>query len=361
MTFARRWRFGRSPARDFTKVDDLVAAVRDQLAIEEAGPGDAEAIRGQLAGALTSGPATVARDPTMGSPRFRAGFMAGHLHAHLIRTVGPLRGESILPTTAYAATLLTPGLERFLGEPGSNLVAAHTSACLRAAERGDMPPDVELASFRWLADQHSVPVTPQLVEQFEEARSRRLGLQVALDSERALDPSAAAASRAARHIREHIVRVERQIVVMDPRSPETDRWRGVLAGLRTVSGSDPFLAAMDDGTSESYRGGRFGGDLLASLIREDRVPIEKLRSICYRYGAALATPTAGTLLAEAPPTNALKAHALGMHVLNRGGPPVDEDLEIALLSWLAGRLAVPLTAEFVERRKRFVARRRTPD
>jgi hypothetical protein len=50
-----------------------------------------------------------------------------------------------------------------------------------------------------------------------------------------------------------------------------------------------------------------------------------------------------------------------MHVLSRGGPPVDEDLEIALLSWLAGRLEVPVTPDFVKSRKRFVARRRTPD
>jgi hypothetical protein len=360
MTFARRSLFGRTRARDFTKVDDLVAAVQDQLAIEEAGPGDAEAIRGQLAGALTSGPATIARDPTIGSPRFRAGFMAGHLHAHLIRTMGPLRWESILPTTVYAASLLAPELDRFLGGSGPNIVAAHTSACLRAADRGDMPLDVELATFRWLAAQHSIAVTPELVERFDDARSRRLELQVALDSERTLDASGARASRAARHIREHIVRLERQIAVMDPGSSETDRWRGALTGLQ-VSESGPFLAAMDDGASESYRGGRFGGDLLASLIRDDRVPIEALRSICYRYGAALATPAGGTLMAEAPPTNALKAHALGMHVLSGGGPPVDEDLEIALLSWLAGRLEVSLTHEFLESRKRFVARRRTPD
>jgi hypothetical protein len=66
------------------------------------------------------------------------------------------------------------------------------------------------------------------------------------------------------------------------------------------------------------------------------------------------------LLAEAPPTNALKAHALGMHVLNQGSPPIDEDLDLALLTRLAGRLEVPLTPEIVGNRKRYVARRKTP-
>jgi hypothetical protein len=145
--------------------------------------------------------------------------------------------------------------------------------------------------------------------------------------------------------------VERQIAEMDAGSPEIDWWRGALAGLRTVSGSGPFPTSSDDATSESYRGARFGGDLLASLIRDARVPSQTVRSICYRYGAALATPTGGKLLAEAPPINALKAHALGMHVLNAraGVAAIDEDLEM------------PLSPVLLEDRKRYVARRKTLD
>jgi hypothetical protein len=362
MTFDPRSLFRRrAPTRDFANVDELVAAVRKQVAIEEAGPDDADAIRGQLAGVLTTGPATLARDPTLGSPTFRAGFLAGHLHAHLIRTVGTLHRESILPTAAYAASLSSPEDERFFGQSVPNILGAHTYACLRAAERGDMPLDVEFATFTWLADQYSIAVTPELVGQFEGARTRRLELQVALDSERTLDPRAAAGARIARRTRELIARADRQIAVTAAGSPEIDRLRGALAGLRTVSGSRPFLAASDTATSEAYRGGRFGGDLLVSLIRDERVPSETVRSICYGYGAALATPTGAKLLAEARPTNALKAHALGMHVLRqRHGPAaIDEDLEISLLTWLAGRLEVPLTPELLERRKRYIARRKT--
>jgi hypothetical protein len=362
MTFHPRSLFSRrAPARDFTTVDDLIAAVRKQLAIEEAGPGDADAIRGQLAGALTPGPSTFARDPALGSPPFRAGFLAGHLHAQLIRTTGTLQWESILPTTVYAASLLIPRAGRLLDGAGPNIVAAHTYACLRAVERGDVPLAVELAMFHWLADHYSIAVTPELLERFDHARSRRLELRVALDTERSLGAPKAAEARSDRRIRELTIRVERQIAAMEPGSPEIDRGRGVLAGLRTGSGSGPFPAGADDAASESYWGGQLGGDLLASLIRDDRVPSEALRSICYRYGATLATTTGGVLLGEAPPTNLLKAHALGMSVLRRGAGPaaIIEDLEVALLTWLAGRLEVPLTPELLERRKRYVARRRT--
>jgi hypothetical protein len=241
-------------------------------------------------------------------------------------------------------------------------VALHTYASLRAAERGDLPLDVELGAFRWLAARYSIAVTSRLVEQLDVARIRRLDLQVALESEQALDPPAAAAARNARRLRQCINSVERQIVVTDPGLPEIDRLRGALAGLLAVSGTGPVPAASDDTTSESYRGGRFGGELLASLIQGDMMPSETLRSICYRYGAALATPSGGTLLAEAPPTNALKAHTLGIHVLQQGvaAAPLDEELELALLTWLAARLEVPLTPDLVEHRKRFVARPKTP-
>jgi hypothetical protein len=270
--------------------------------------------------------------------------------------------QSILPTTAYAVSLLTQGAEGLLGGSVPNIGAAHAYGCLRAAERGDMPRDVELATFRWLADQYSIAVTPELVEQFEQARLRRLDLQVALDSERMLDPLAAAEARNARRLRQRIVRVEQQIASMAPDSPGIDRWRGALAGLRTEDGLGRFLAASDESTSESYRGGRFGGDLLASLIRDGRAPTESVRTICYRYGAALATRAGGMLLAEAPPTNALKAHALGMHMLQRADQTaIDEGLEVALLTWLAARLEVRLTPELLESRKRFVARAKAPD
>jgi hypothetical protein len=275
--------------------------------------------------------------------------------------MGTLRGESILPTAAYATTLLSPGAERLLGGSVPNIGAAHSYACLQAAERGDMPRDVELATFSWLAGQYSIAVTPEFVEQFDQARLRRLDLQVALESERTLDPLAAARARNARRLRERIVRVEQQIASMEPGSPGIDRWRGALAGLQTEDLSGRFPVS-DETTSESYRGGRFGGDLLACLILDGRSPIEAVRMTCYRYGAALASPAGDTLLAEAAPTNALKAHALGMHVLERAGESaIDEDLEISLLNWLAARLGVPVTPEVLESRKRFVARRKAPD
>jgi hypothetical protein len=92
-----------------------------------------------------------------------------------------------------------------------------------------------------------------------------------------------------------------------------------------------------------------------------RNPGNRLRSICYRYGAALATSKARTLLAGDPPTNVLKAHALGMFVIReRAEAAIEEDLEVALLGWLAGQLDVPLTPQLVSDRHRFVARRATP-
>jgi hypothetical protein len=347
----------RAGSLEFTKVDQLVGALREQLAAAGDGANASDAMRGQLVGAELQGHVTLQRDPAIGSPRFQAGVFAGSLYAHLLRTRGNLDLAVMLSTAAYAASLLDPAVQRYLLETPLNLPKAHAYGCLSAAKRGNLSVDVELATFRWLAEQLSVPVTPELVRQVAESRRRLLDLQAAVESERSMDPAAASAARSERRIRAQILAIERKLSVTEPGSEQAERLRGALTGFTTASRSGLLLSATDGDESEAYRGGLLGGNLLASLVRGDRNPDGALRSMCYRYGAALASSKGRSLLAGIPPTSALMAHQLGMYAINEGGAGViEEDLEIALLTWLATQLDVPPTPQLMSDRKRYVAR-----
>jgi hypothetical protein len=358
MRFDPRSLFRHRPGSlEFAKVDQLVAALREQLAAAGDGAKGSDAMRGQLVGAELQGRVTLPRDPAMGSAKFQAGVFAGSLHAHLLRTRGALGGDVMLPTAAYAASLLDPAVERYLLETPPNLPKAHAYGCLSAAKHGNLSFDVELATFRWLAEQLSVPVTPELVRQLEESRERRLDLQAASESERAMDPVAASTARSERRIRAQILALERGLSSAEPGSEQAERLRGALAGFMTASRSGLLLTATDDGESEPYRGGLLGGHLLAGLVRDDHLPNEALRTIGYRYGAALASSKGRALLAGSRPTSALKAHQLGMYAVNRGtAGAIEESVEIALLTWLATQLDVLPTPEFIRDRKRYFAR-----
>jgi hypothetical protein len=353
-------RRARSPGA-FEKVDQLVAALRKNLATAGGGASGSDVLRGQLVGAALPGRVTLLRDTALGSPKFQAGVFAGNLHAHLLRTLGTLGWDVMYPTAAYAASLLDPGVQRYLLETPPNLVNTHAYGCLTAAQRGDLSSDVELATFRWLADQLSVPVTPALVGQFEESRKRRLDVHATYESERAMDPVAASAARSERRVRTHILAIERKLSSAEPGSEQAERLRGALAGFTTTIGSGLLRMATADAESEPYRGGLLGGHLLASLVREDRSPVDSLQTICYRYGAAIATSKGRALLAGSDPTSALKAHQLGIYAVNqRIAAAIEEDVEIALLRWLATQLGVSPTPEFVGNRKRYVARPAKP-
>jgi hypothetical protein len=356
--FARRSLFPRRHATPvFSTIEALVEALRKQLATADAGSTSADALRGQIAGAEAPARATLPYDPTLGSRRYAAGVLAGSLHAHLIRTMGKLSSDVMLPTAAYAASLVTGPTTRSAAEATPTLLQVHLYASLRADARGDLPADVELEAFRWLASLLSVPVSPELVAGFETSRRRRLDLRAARASEQAMDPATAAAARVERRLGTELETLERQLAAAEPGSVQADRLRGAIAGVTTASQSDRLTTAADNGTSEAYREGQLGGHLLASLLRDDRNPGNRLRAICYRYAAALASSQARPLLAGDPPANVLKAHALGIHVVDRGsGAPIEEDLELALLGWLAAQLDVPLTPEVVNGRKRFVVR-----
>jgi hypothetical protein len=359
--FGRRSLFrGRDATPDFASVEALVEALRKQLAGADAGGTSSDALRGQLAGAESRGRAILPYDPGLGSRKFAAGFLAGNLHSHLIRTAGTLPWEVMLPTTAYAASLVTGPAEGYLLRTPPNVLQTHLYASLHAEERGDLPLDVELEAFRWLAALLSIPVSNELAEAIQASRRRRLDLVAARASERAMGPEAAAAARLERRLRTEVETLERQLAAAVPGSVQADRLRGAVAGVTTTS---PVLlkTAPDAGTPDPYREGLIGGHLLAGLLREGRNPGNRLRATCYRYGAALASSKARALLAEDPPANVLKAHALGMFVLGRGADKaIEDDLELALLGWLAAQLDVPLTPELESGRHRFVARPTTP-
>ena len=100
-----------------------------------------------------------------------------------------------------------------------------------------------------------------------------------------------------------------------------------------------------------------GASLLVELVREDRVADDTLRRHAYRYGAVLASAGGRAVLVEPPPKNVLKAHQLAIHTLiERAGEPINEDLEVAMLRWLATQADLALTPELVEERRRYVVK-----
>jgi hypothetical protein len=355
---------GRSAPRQFTSVDELVAALRRLPAGSSVTPDAADTVRGQIAGAESRGRATLPSDPASGPPKFRGGFLAGHLNACLIRALGTMSVEHLLPTSGYAASLLSPEAGRHLVEaPPRNLLRTHTYACLRVAELMEMPAELEHAAFRWLADQLSIPVTPELEGRYLAMRQQRLGLVVEREMDRTRDHEAATAHRAERRIAVLAAGVQRQLAAIDPASTDADRLRGALAGLETVATSGLLVAGVssqepsETRASEAYRGGLLGGHLQVALARTGRMVDDALRLHAYRYGAALASSQGIALLAEPRPTNALKAHQFAMHTVNqRAAGPIAEGIEIAMLEWLAAQLDVPVTPEFLSDRHHFVAR-----
>jgi hypothetical protein len=363
--FNLRLPFGhRGPQQEARDVSELVAALRNRLA-GEPDVSSGETLRGQIAGAESHDRVTLPGDAAGGSRKFQAGFLAGHLYAHLIRTLGSLPGTFLIPAAAYAASLVSPQAERYLMEaPPQNLFKTHGYACLRVAERAEMAADLELAAFRWLADQLAVPSGPELEARFREVRARRLGLVAERGLDRTAGPEAAMAHQVERRLAELGSAVQRQLADVDPASTDADRLRGALVGLETASGSGLLRAPQPPegtgpGPSDPYRGGMLGASLLATLVREDRIADDTLRRHAYRYGAVLASTGGRALLAEPPPKNVLKAHQLAIHTLTeRAGQPVSEDVEIAMLRWLATQADLDLTPELVEERRRFVVKAR---
>src|SRR5438093_6440819 len=174
----------RGPQQEVRDVTGLVAALRNRLAAERDGS-SGETLRGQIAGAESHDPVTLPCDPAGGSRKFQAGFLAGHLYAHLIRVFGSLPGTFLVPAAAYAASLVSPQAERYLAEaPPQSLFRTHGYACLRVEGQTDLPKDLEFAAFRWLAVQLSVPVLPELGAWFTELQQRRHLLAAEREMER---------------------------------------------------------------------------------------------------------------------------------------------------------------------------------
>jgi len=363
--FNLRPSFGRRvPQQEVRDVPGLVAALRNRLAAERDGS-SGETLRGQIAGAESHDPVTLPCDPAGGSRKFQAGFLAGHLYAHLIRVFGSLPGTFLVPAAAYAASLVSPQAERDLVEaPPLSLFRTHGYACLRVEEQTDLPKDLEFAAFRWLAVQLSVPVFPELEARFTEMRQRRQELAAERKMDRTADSVPGTARRVERRLAELANAVQRQLADLDAASTDAERLRGALFGLESDSGSGLPAAAqplegIGSDPSEAYRGGMLGARLLAALVREDRVADDTLRRHAYRYGAVLASAGGRALLAESLPKNVLKAHQLAIHTLvEQAGEPINEDLEIAMLRWLATQADLTLTPELVEERRRFVVKAR---
>jgi len=359
LPFGPRW-----PQREVRDVTQLVAALRNRMAAEPDGS-SRETLRGQIAGAESHHRATLPWDAEGESRTFQAGFLTGHLFAHLIRTLGTLPGTFLVPAAGYAASLVSPQAEHYLVEaPPHDLFKTHAYACLRVAERTELPADLEFGAFRWLADQLSVPVTPELEARFIELRQRRLHLAAERELDRTAYPAAATARRVERRLAELAGAVQRQLADLDAGSMHADRLRGALVGLDTASGigllgAPQPIEGRGSGPSEAYRGGLLGASLLVALVREDRVADDALRRHAYRYGAVLASAGGRALLVEPPPKNVLKAHQLAIHTLTeRAGEPINEDLEVAMLRWLATQADLVLTPELVEERRRYVVNMR---
>jgi hypothetical protein len=280
----------RRPQQEVRDVAELVAALRNRLAADSDGS-SGETLRGQIAGAESHHRATLPSDPAGGSRNFRAGFLAGHLFAHLIRTLGSLPGTFLIPAAAYAASLVSPQAERYLLEaPPHDLFKTHGYACLRVSQRTELSGDLEFGAFRWLADQLSVPVTPELEARFTEVRQRRLDLAAEHAVDRTASPAVASAYRVQRRLAELAGAIQRQLADLDPESTQADRLRGALVGLETASGSGLLGASQPrggtgSGPSEAYRGGLLGASLLMALVREGHVADDTLRRDAYRYGA----------------------------------------------------------------------------
>src|SRR5438094_9412936 len=99
----------------------------------------------------------------------------------------------------------------------------------------------------------------------------------------------------------------------------------------------------------------WGASLLVARVREDRVADDALRRHAYRYGAVLASAGGRAVLVEPPPQNVLTAHQLAIHTLiERAGEPINEDLEAAMLRWLATQADLALAPALVEDRPRHV-------
>ena len=364
MPFTLPPRFGRGGSRQqVDNVADLLALLRERQAGEPgSGSGSgSETLRGQIAGAESRGRAMLPVDPQGASRKFLAGFLAGHLDAHIIRTRGRLSGGLLVPMAAYAASLVSPQAERHLIEaPPLNLLKTHLYACAIASERGDLPLEAEEAAFAWLAYQLAIPRTPELDRRFAEWRQRRLAGLAEIASQRDGDVETVATTRSQRQLDALATGLERQLATVDPASPEADRLRGAMQGLHTTSG---LLVAGEPGgriggdASEAYRGGLLGANLLAALVRGGRTADEVLRRHSYRYGAMLASPNGTALLAEPSPANVLKAHQLAIHTLGeRAGGTIDEDLDVAMLRWLGAQAGLVVTPEIVAERARYVVR-----
>lgn len=349
----------RQRSRSYGSVADLAAASRRQLAIPDQSSAKVAILRAHLAGVEWRGPIARAPHPADETPKQRAAFLAGHLQASLIRAMGTLPWTAVLPVTAYATSVVLLPAGGPETDASWRLLNAHLRASLTAETRGDLPMALETAAFRWLGEVLAVPITPQLLERFE-ARRRRLRAGLAVrKAEGEMDPAAAAASRIDRHRRHVIANLERQLESAAPGSAAADRLHGALAGISdagpTVS-IDTGVGATPE-TSEAERGGRLGGHLLATLIRGGQPANAPVQVTCHLYGAALASAAGRALLAGPAPVNVLKAHALGLYAIRaRSAEPIDEDLEIALLAWLASQLQVPVTEELLVARKRYVAR-----
>src|SRR6266576_3062506 len=200
MPFTLPRRFGRGGSRQgVDHVAQLLALLRERQT-REPGSGS-ETLLGQIAGAESRDRAMLPVDPQGGSRKFLAGFLAGHLDAHVIRTRGGLPGRLLLPMAAYAASLVRPQAERHLIEaPPLNLLKSHLYACAIASERGDLPLEAEESAFAWLADQLAIPRTPELDRLFTEWRQRRLAALAEIASERDGDDEAVATRRSQRQL-----------------------------------------------------------------------------------------------------------------------------------------------------------------
>jgi hypothetical protein len=346
---------GSTPPAGSVSVDGLRRGLNERIAQSASDPEGQALFRAQLAGMRSVDRAPV-RDVSGMSPKERAAYLAGHLHAYAARGTGRIGKALLLPMTAYAGTLVSPGASERLADPTEDgLVRAHTYTVARIAGTWPLAGDGEEIAFRWLAEQLDVRVTPALLE-----RRVAFAAGVAERRARAATEGPFKPTRIERLIDAAAEGLRSQLATLADDSEGAELVRGALDGLAI---DDVSLFASEH-ESRARHAGLLGGFLLASLVRDGWSPgAARLAHACHRYAGALASAQGRAYLVEAPPRNLLKAHELGWWAARRDlDPRLGADLDFALFGWLAARLGVAMTPELIEMRGRVRAvPRRKPE
>ena len=160
-----------------SKLEALAAETAGWVSDADPGSDKAEREGGLHAGimAVIRGGPTGMLARLRGSEMYVAGYLAGHLQASLLSQRGMLSDELTLACFSYGAALATaPALPKLSAGDPRALIAAHTYSCIRLYQGGvGLSDRDERATFEWLSERADVPLTEELLAQYERLRKRR--------------------------------------------------------------------------------------------------------------------------------------------------------------------------------------------